>query len=349
MGPVTGNDDGTTYYGVEGTSQSATGVVGTSGSGVGVSGQVGTSARRDRAGFSPQAGVVGYGSDAGNGATFGVYGESQSAGDGVYGLGANGVHGASGLESGHSGAPPPQGAGVWGESRAGCGVYGSSTDYVGVVGNSASYDGVQGISSSPAHAGVSARNVAPAPAPVPGVSPPSGYALWAYSNATGVFAVGNPAGYFRGDVQVTGDVILLNPGSGDVAEDFDVEGESKHMEPGTVLVINPAGTLSVTHDAYDTRVAGVISGAGGLTPAVVLQRFESARMRRPIALMGKVYCKVDASFGSISAGDLLTTSSTPGHAMRVLDIFRATGSILGKALAGMEDGRGLIPILVSVR
>jgi hypothetical protein len=70
--------------------------------------------------------------------------------------------------------------------------------------------------------------------------------------------------------------------------------------------------------------------------------------RRPIALIGKVYCKVDASFGAIAAGDLLTTSPTPGHAMKSADSAKSFGTTLGKALRSWADGKGLIPVLVAL-
>ncbi len=57
--------------------------------------------------------------------------------------------------------------------------------------------------------------------------------------------------------------------------------------------------------------------------------------------------KVDASFGAIRAGDLLTTSDNPGYAMKVTDKVSAIGAILGKALGGLESGTGTIPILVT--
>jgi hypothetical protein len=68
--------------------------------------------------------------------------------------------------------------------------------------------------------------------------------------------------------------------SGDLAEDFDVEDGSDDAEPGTVLVINSTGKLCASLDPYDTRVAGVVSGAGELKPAIVLQRLE--RSHKPI-------------------------------------------------------------------
>jgi len=225
------------------------------------------------------------------------------------------------------------------------GVVGSSVENYGVYGASANYDGVKGVSNTSQHAGVSAINTA-----AQASLPPSGFAVWAVSyNGTGIYAQGNPAGYFYGDVLVTGDVVLTNSIGSDVAEDFDLEDDLIHSEPGTVLIINENGKLSASIEAYDTRVAGVISGAGELKPAVVLQRIPGQARRSPLALIGKTFCKADAEFGSIAPGDLLTTSPTRGHAMKVTDRSRSVGAALGKALGSLSSGRGLIPILVNLR
>jgi hypothetical protein len=69
----------------------------------------------------------------------------------------------------------------------------------------------------------------------------------------------------------------------------------------------------------------------------------------PVALVGKVYCRVDADLAPIRPGDLLTTSATPGHARRASDRERAFGAVLGKALGGLAAGRGLVPILVTLQ
>jgi hypothetical protein len=66
-------------------------------------------------------------------------------------------------------------------------------------------------------------------------------------------------------------------------------------------------------------------------------------------LLGKVYCKVDAGRGAIEIGDLLTTSPTPGHAMKADDPLKAFGAMLGKALGPLAEGRGLIPILIALQ
>ena len=65
--------------------------------------------------------------------------------------------------------------------------------------------------------------------------------------------------------------------------------------------------------------------------------------------MGKVFCKVDAQFGAIAVGDLLTTSATPGHAMKTSDPLKAFGAVIGKALRPLADGKGLIPILIALQ
>jgi hypothetical protein len=71
--------------------------------------------------------------------------------------------------------------------------------------------------------------------------------------------------------------------------------------------------------------------------------------RKPIALVGKVYCKVDAQYGAVETGDLLTTSPTPGHAMKATDQLKAFGAVIGKALRPLKEGHALIPILIALQ
>ena len=132
----------------------------------------------------------------------------------------------------------------------------------------------------------------------------------------------------------------------DCAEQFDLL--ASEAEPGTVMVIGDAEKLSPCDRAYDTRVAGVVSGAERYRPALVLDQRETGSPRCPVALIGKVFCKVDAAYGPIAVGDLLTTSPTPGHAMRAADPQRAFGTTIGKALRGCSGGTGLIPVLVAL-
>jgi len=71
---------------------------------------------------------------------------------------------------------------------------------------------------------------------------------------------------------------------------------------------------------------------------------------QPVALAGRVYCYMDASSGAIQPGDLLTTSATPGYAMKVGDYAQSQGAILGKAMGYLKSGeKGLILILVTLQ
>jgi len=152
------------------------------------------------------------------------------------------------------------------------------------------------------------------------------------------------AAEFRGDVKVEGDILLT---AADCAEQFDVVGGSA-TEPGSVVVIDGDGALRQSSEPYDTKVAGVISGAGTYRPGIILDKQPSSSDRLCVSLIGKVFCKVDGGYGSIAVGDLLTTSPTAGHAMRASDPQRAFGAVLGKALKPWNGGRGLIPILVAL-
>ena len=134
----------------------------------------------------------------------------------------------------------------------------------------------------------------------------------------------------------------------DYAEGFNVADEAI-AEPGTVMSIDPEhpGQLAVSTEPYDKRVAGIVSGAEGLRSGVCLG---SGKHDLDIALAGRVYCKVDATYGGIEPGDLLTTSSTPGWAMRVTDHTRAAGAVIGKAMEPLAEGsRGRILVLVSMQ
>jgi len=111
---------------------------------------------------------------------------------------------------------------------------------------------------------------------------------------------------------------------------------------------NP-GQLKLTDRPYDTRVAGVISGANGIHPGIQMQQQGLLEGGKNVALTGRVYVQADASNGAIKPGDLLTTSGTPGRAMKVSDHVRAQGAILGKAMTGLLHGQGMVLVLVTLQ
>ena len=141
-----------------------------------------------------------------------------------------------------------------------------------------------------------------------------------------------------------GDIVLQNA---DCAEQFSVE-SAQELQPGSVVVISGDTTMKQSDKPYDKCVGGIIAGAGDLRPGIVLGR-NSGENQLPIALMGRVWCKADASYGSIEIGDLLTTSATAGHAMVANDPSKSHGAILGKALTKLESGQGMIRVLVTLQ
>jgi hypothetical protein len=272
-------------------------------------------------------GVYGYSGTAQGqpGGPVGVHGESQTF-DGVSGIcHANGFSGVSGFNKSPNGGP-----GLYGYCGP-AGTQGQPGGPVGVHGESQTFDGVSGICHANGFSGVSGFNDSP-------------------NGGPGVFGKGNPAGRFFGNVEVTGDLtfVAAQSGGGDCAEEFDL-GTAVESEPGTVMVLDDNGALQPSHTEYDRKVAGVISGAGDYRPGLVLGKCDSSQKRIPLALMGKVYCKVDAQYAPVEIGDLLTTSPTLGHAMKAVDASLAFGAVIGKALRPLGTGQGLIPILVALQ
>jgi hypothetical protein len=140
-------------------------------------------------------------------------------------------------------------------------------------------------------------------------------------------------------------------GGSDIAEPFNVK-QTDTIEPGMVMSIDPEnpGKLKTAETAYDHCVAGIISGAGGIQPGMLMSQSRStADGEYPIAMTGRVYCKADASNGPIKPGDLLTSSETPGHAMKVTDYSKAHGATIGKAMTCLEQGTGLVLVLVALQ
>jgi hypothetical protein len=142
----------------------------------------------------------------------------------------------------------------------------------------------------------------------------------------------------------SGDIILENA---DCAEEFDCATDD--VGPGDVVVLADGGAVCRAAGEFDKRVVGIVSGAGAYQPGIVLDRRHMGTRRMPVAIAGKAFCKVNAASRPVRLGDLLTTSSTPGHAMKADDPVRAFGAVIGKALAPLEQGVGLVPVLVGLR
>ncbi|MEZ4652535.1 MAG: hypothetical protein R3E12_02750 [Candidatus Eisenbacteria bacterium] len=171
-------------------------------------------------------------------------------------------------------------------------------------------------------------------------------------NGTGSLLRAFKSGSLKFEIQNSGRVVttaLQITGGGDLAEPFTISDGA--VPPGTVLVIDDdaPGHLTRSTRAYDRRVAGVVSGAGGLAPGITLEASTHQQGGQQVALTGRVYVLADASQAPIRSGDLLTTSSVPGHAMRALDSTRTSGAVLGKAMTSLASGRGLVLVLVTLQ
>lgn len=142
-------------------------------------------------------------------------------------------------------------------------------------------------------------------------------------------------------------------GGADFAERFDVAlRNSEEILPGMVVSIDPdhMGGLTPSQQAYDRKVAGIISGGGGIRPGMVMgQEGTLADGEFPVALSGRVYVYADESKGTIEPGDLLTSADRPGFAMKVKNHKAAQGAIIGKAMGKVNPETGMVLILVSLQ
>ena len=109
---------------------------------------------------------------------------------------------------------------------------------------------------------------------------------------------------------------------------------------GAVLSLDPSspGAVRPAVSAFDRGVAGCAIAApeGTTIPAGSVAA----------GISGVVFCNVDASFGAVAVGDLLTTSAEAGYAMRTGE--EGHGAILGKAMEPLAGGTGTIRVLVSL-
>jgi hypothetical protein len=134
----------------------------------------------------------------------------------------------------------------------------------------------------------------------------------------------------------------------DFAEALPAVGDKGDYQPGDVLVISSTqpGAVERCTQPYDGAVIGVYSTRPGFLGADKDGTTQFWPGDIPVAVMGIVPVKVSAENGPIRPGDLLTSSATPGHAMRCQGVERCFGRSLGKALEGLETGTGVIKMLV---
>jgi len=320
-------------------------------------------------------GVVGD-STARSGINNGVFGRSASPnGDGVSGAatspdGGTGVYGQSAF-AGTTGF----GAGVSGNAIAntgtGFGVYGAtaSDQGIGVLGNrfngSASGfggGGVRGLTSAANF--VFTYGVAGVATAATGGSVGVFGQTYSPNGTAGLFANvagGNilEGGYGQPETTVfrvdgTGRVYAdggFQASGADFAESMAVTGDRTKYAAGDLLVIDPTANrhLALAQQPYSTLVAGIYSTKPGMLGSNRKLNEAVPNDEVPLGVVGIVPCKVTAENGPIHVGDLLVTSSTPGHAMKGTDRKRMLGAVVGKALEPLPHGTGIVQVLVTLQ
>lgn len=150
-----------------------------------------------------------------------------------------------------------------------------------------------------------------------------------------------------GNGEATMKALNLTGGS-DVAEPIRMD---EDVPPGAAVVIDAdrPGEVKMSATAYDTGVAGIVSGANGVKPGLSLRQEGVLDGGKNVALTGRVYALADAESDPIKPGDLLVTSAVPGHVMKATDRERSHGAILGKAMTPLRSGRGMVLVLVNLQ
>lgn len=335
-------------YGVRGTSQSSDGigVIGTASATDGLTyGVIGQA-------FSPfGTGVSGLATST-TGITYGVFGQSYApAGMGVYGYasatsGVNyGVKGASLSSAGYGGSFENLSYGV--ALRAHGNGQGRNNAALS-VGNTNAVQGMAGYL-------VNNSNFATTHFYNAG----TGEVLYLQNgglNAAGagggdfIRAVNNLENDVQFRVDTIGNVMADGTFSSPAADFAELLAAVPGLEAGDVLAIGPEGKLVKASQPYQSSLAGVYSTQPAFLGGAADDRPTADRI--PLAVVGVVPVKVSAENGPIQPGDLLTTSSTPGFAMKASPLtvqgvsFYPSGAILGKALGGLSFGQGVILVLL---
>lgn len=115
--------------------------------------------------------------------------------------------------------------------------------------------------------------------------------------------------------------------------------QEQNVSEGDIITFTSDGYKKSTI-AYDSHVYGVVTD----NPQVVLESTDASNAHAVISF-GKVYVKVSNENGNIQAGDLITTSKTPGVGQKAND----SGYVLGTALESFSgDTPGIILVVLNI-
>ncbi|MFH1111981.1 MAG: hypothetical protein V1712_02825 [Patescibacteria group bacterium] len=147
--------------------------------------------------------------------------------------------------------------------------------------------------------------------------------------------IGRLACVANGTTQLTMFAQVFTGTSTDLAEMYSTRPE-ENLVAGDVVVLDSAGSLLVTKSAsaYDPLIVGVISDSPGFAMSGISETNGQGDTTngKYVALEGRVPVKVNNENGPIAIGDYLTSSSTPGVAMKAIK----AGPVLGLALEAYD-------------
>jgi hypothetical protein len=303
------------------------------------------------------AGAAGvYGLAFGAASVYGVHGEAVSgtsvANYGGYFLSAGTGAGASGVFG--TTAAAGQVFGVRGEATN----TGAVRNYGGYFRSNGTGDGAAGVVGYASGASGATRGVDGSVASSTGWGGyfTGGYGLYASRGQIARAPSGNDTSYglvVQGAVCIDDTVANCpaSPASGtlytegasvisfDLAELYE---STQTLEAGDVVSIDLASAKKVVKSnlAYQETTMGVVSTAPGIT----LGGWSAGPGKYPVALAGRAPVKVNNENGAIAIGDLLTSSSAPGVAMRATK----PGSTIGRALSSWSSpGEGRVEVFIS--
>ena len=140
-----------------------------------------------------------------------------------------------------------------------------------------------------------------------------------------------------------------NVGGADFAEAIQTARDATSYTPGDVIIIDPSADrrVSVCSQPYATNVIGIYATRPGILAAPHDGGLASGEI--PVAMIGIVPAKASAENGAIHRGDLLVSSSVPGHVMKGTDRAQMLGAVVGKAMQELERGTGVIEIAVTLQ
>jgi hypothetical protein len=171
-------------------------------------------------------------------------------------------------------------------------------------------------------------------------------------NSSGVVTIEMDADYGDGDGRIITSELEIKGGS-DLAENFDITGVDEwEARPGMLVSIDTKneGKLCITTQANDKALVGVISGANGIKPGMLMgQQGSIAFGKYPVALAGRVYVLANAEGGEINAGDFITSSSQKGYAKKASLVSDNHGAIIGKAMGKPDPKTGFILVLINLQ